>query len=142
MAALLVDGSKKISGDLRWSARNETGPFLSFQAPVQSDSGWPIFAKGGFNHESLKLSYALIHQGLGKRIYGLCLGQVHRSRPPVGSPHKHKWIGDAEALLVYSPDDITAPSSDPVTAWFEFCREAHITHDGVLEKPTVQRMLF
>lgn len=41
--------------------------------------------------------------------------------------------GDREA---YAPDDVSAPASDPVAAWKEFCAEARIRHEGRMERPS------
>lgn len=75
-----------------------------------------------------KLSYTLIHRSLG-RIYALDMGKEHRNplRSKVGRIHKHHWkelLGDKEA---YIPEDITAPLTDPVAVWKQFCTEARIT---------------
>jgi hypothetical protein len=136
MAAILDDPSKRIEGAIQWILRNEVGPFAYFQARVDSLSGWPIFIKGSYNPESSKLAFALIHQGYGRRIYGLCLGNLHtnRDRTRVGSPHKHRWT-EIDDQFAYSPSDITARATEPVEAWVQFCREARIEHVGRLQAP-------
>jgi hypothetical protein len=103
---------------------------------IESLSGWPLFIKGSYNPASSKVAFALIHQGYGKRIYGLCLGYSHKNRDgsQSGDPHKHKWTY-ADEKFAYHPPDITATTSQPVEAWEQFCREAKITHSGRLQEP-------
>lgn len=143
MAAILDDPSKRIEGSIQWTLRNEVGPFAFFQARVESANGWPLFVRGSYNPESLKLAYALIHQGYGRRIYGLCLGSSHTNvdRKRIGSPHKHRWT-EADELHAYVPPDITAPANDPILVWDQFCAEALIAHNGRLLLPAPMQMGF
>lgn len=83
------------------------------------------------------LTYALIYDR-SRRIYGLDLGNEHRdpSGKIVGETHKHLWSehrGDDKET--YVPQDITAPASDPVAVWQQFCNEARIDHIGVMNPP-------
>jgi hypothetical protein len=109
------------------------GPWAQFQVPLESDSGWPIFIKGGYSSSSRKLQFSLIWQGHG-RIYGLCVGSGHTnlSRERLESPHKHRWT-EHDPQHAYSPKDITA--TDPLTVWEQFCSEATIRHLGRLAPP-------
>jgi len=136
MTAILDDPSKRIEGSIQWTLRNEVGPFAFFQARVESVAGWPLFIKGSYNPESSKLAFALIHQGYGRRVYGLCLGNFHTNlnRSRIGSPHKHRWT-EVDDQFAYSPSDITAPATEPVEVWLQFCREPNITHIGRLQAP-------
>ena len=36
---------------------------------------------------------------------------------------------------IYRPEDITAPVTDPVEVWRQFCKEASIRHNGVMQNP-------
>jgi hypothetical protein len=143
MTAILGDPSKRIEGPIQWALRNDVGPFAFFQAQVESSNGWPIFAKGSYNAESSKLAFALIHQGYGRRIYGLCLGNSHTNvdRQRVGSPHKHRWT-EGDDRHAYVPSDITASILEPVAVWEQFCREASITHHGQLLSPPPMQAVF
>ena len=65
--------------------------------------------------------------------------QERKSNPTceqVGEKHKHRWserYGDKEA---YVPVDVSAPASNPVAVWREFCAEARIRHDGRMRRPS------
>ena len=131
MAAILSDRSKRITVDIQWSRRNDVGPWMSFQVPVYSDGGWPLFIKGGYSSIVDKIQFSLIHQVYG-RIYGLCIGGSHKNSDGtrVESPHKHRWTA-SDPSWAYVPEDITA--TDPAEAWQQFCAEAGIVHKGRLE---------
>jgi hypothetical protein len=136
---LISDATKRIIGDIYWDVNEDHSPSLEFRAEVESDAGYPIFVRGSYNAFSLTLTYALIHRGSG-RIYALDLGKDHHnpSCPNVGEKHKHRWnevVRDKEA---YVPDDITAPVSDPVAVWRQFCEEAKIHHAGRMRPPPQQ----
>ena len=134
---ILADTTKRISGDIIWESRPEYASFISFQVDIDSSPGWPLFVKGGYNPEIHKLSFAIIHQGYGKRIYGLCLNIRHRNRNQtrIGSPHKHRWT-ELDDTYAYCPDDITAPAFAPVEVWTQFCAEAKLIHLGRLYPPS------
>lgn len=133
---ILADTSKQISGDLEWEIRPEYESWVSFQAGIQSTPGWPLFVKGGYNPNIHKLSFAIIHQAYGRRIYGLCLNIHHRNRDQsrVSSPHKHRWT-ETDDDYAYSPPDITALAHEPSKVWTQFCTEARINHLGQLQPP-------
>lgn len=133
---LIADASKSIIGDIAWSEDEDHSPAVEFRAEVTSASGYPLFVRGSYNSLSNSLSFALVHRATG-RIYGLDLGKDHHNPDCnfVGDKHKHRWnepIRDKEA---YVPRDITAPPSDPVAVWRQFCSEAAITHTGSLAEP-------
>ena len=55
------------------------------------------------------------------------------------------WADYRDAVLdkrAYVPDDITAPVSNPVATWGQFCTEALLKHDGVLAEPMPQKDVF
>ena len=53
----------------------------------------------------------------------------------VGEKHKHSWKEQLKDKEAYVPDDITAPVTDPVAVWEQFCTEAHIIHNGEMHTP-------
>ncbi len=134
--ALLADTTKRIEGDIAWSDDEDQSPAVEFRAEVASEIGYPLFVRGSFNPEAQTLTYALIHRGVG-RVYGLDLGKDHHnpSCDHTGETHKHRWTDAARDKEAYVPPDITAPPSDPVEAWQQFCSEARIAHNGVLQPP-------
>ena len=135
--ALLEDESKRIRGDIAWREDEDHSPALEFRVDVESTNGWPLLLKGRYNPAAGTLTYALILKTTG-RVYGLDLGKDHHNPTceQVGERHKHRWserYGDKEA---YVPDDLSAPVSDPVAVWREFCAEARIQHDGIMRRPS------
>ena len=144
LAALLADATKTISGDIEWSEDEDHSPTVEFRVEVSSVAGYPLFVRGSFNQEIKALAYSLIHRGVG-RIYGLCLGKDHHNLdcPWVGEKHKHRWDDVTKDKMAYVPGDITAPATDPVAVWSQFCAEAGIVHLGVMHSvPPVQGGLF
>lgn len=134
--AILEDGTKRIMGDVVWKEDEDRSPAWEFRVNVESTSGWPLFVKGRYNSAAATLTYALILKTAG-RIYALDLGKDHHNPEceHVGEKHKHCWSecdGDKRA---YVPDDVRAPVSDPVTVWTEFCAEAGIRHEGLMQPP-------
>jgi hypothetical protein len=134
--ALIDDAMKTIAGDISWSDDEDHSPAVEFRVDVSSPAGYPIFVRGSYNGAISTLTYALIHRGSG-RIYGLDLGKDHHNPDCVyvGEKHKHRWtdtVGDKQA---YVPPDITAPASDPVLVWQQFCAEAKIQHAGSMSPP-------
>ncbi len=57
-----------------------------------------------------------------------------------GEKHKHRWRKPVRDKEAYVPDDITAPPTDPVSVWRQFCAEAKINHDGVMHPPPPVQM--
>ena len=137
--ALLTDASKRIERDIAWQEDEDHSPSLEFRAEVASDSGWPLFVRGSFNPLIPALSFALILQNAG-RIHALDLGKDHHNPEctQVGETHKHRWTEALRDKEAYVPADITAPASDPVAVWRQFCAEARIAHRGTLPKPPPQ----
>jgi hypothetical protein len=141
---IINDSTKRIEGDIKWLEDEDHSPAVEFRVEIQSDAGYPLFLKGRFNPLSEKLSYHIIHTGVG-RIYGLDLGQDHRNPDgnAVGEKHKHRWrelVRDKEA---YVPSDITSPATSPELVWEQFCEEAKIIHEGkMLPPPPLQYVLF
>ena len=135
-ASILEDESKRVRGDITWREDEDHSPALEFRVDVESTNGWPLLLKGRYNPAAETLTYALILKTTG-RVYGLDLGKDHHNPTceQVGEKHKHRWSerhGDKEA---YVPDDVSAPASDPVAVWREFCAEARIRHDGTMRRP-------
>jgi hypothetical protein len=134
--ALIDDATKTIASDISWSDDEDHSPAVEFRVEVTSNAGYPIFVRGSYNGAISTLTYALIHRGSG-RIYGLDLGKDHHNPDCnwVGEKHKHRWtdpVGDKQA---YVPPDITAPTSQPVLVWQQFCYEAKIQHTGSMLPP-------
>lgn len=100
---------------------------------MRSDSGWPLFVRGSFNPEIPALTFALILKTVG-RIYALYLGKEHHNPgcQLVGEKDKHSWTERFRDKQAYVPADITAPASDPVAVWQQFCAEARLNHNGSL----------
>ncbi|HEY5779990.1 MAG TPA: hypothetical protein VIT00_14705 [Terrimicrobiaceae bacterium] len=122
-----------IVGDIIWADDEDHSPAVEFRVDVDSVAGHPIFIKGSCNRLASTISYTLVHRGSG-RIYALDLGKDHNNPDClfVGELHKHRWnepIRDKEA---YVPSDITAPVTDPVAVWHQFCAEAGIQHQGMM----------
>ena len=140
-ASILEDETKHIQADVVWREDEDHSPAREFRATVESANGWPLFVKGRYNALAGTLTYALILTTTG-RIYGLDMGKDHHNPQceQVGEKHKHRWserYGDKEA---YVPDDVSAPVSDPVAVWKEFCDEARIRHDGRMQPPPPTQM--
>jgi hypothetical protein len=53
----------------------------------------------------------------------------------VGERHKHRWTERFRDKEAYVPEDITAPASQPLDVWRQFCAEAGIEHQGRLFPP-------
>lgn len=136
--AILADGSKQIQGNISWSEDEDHSPCVEFTTKVLSDAGWPLFVKGSCNRLAQTLSFALILKSEG-RIYALDIGKDHHNPQctQVGDTHKHRWHEQFRDKEAYMPTDITAPVSDPQEVWRQFCTEAGMRHDGMLDKPPV-----
>lgn len=142
--SILADTSKRIDGDIVWEADEDHSPCVEFRAEVLSAAGWPLFVRGSYNPWIPALSYVLILKTAG-RIYALDLGKDHHNPQcdAVGEKHKHRWTEQFRDKEAYVPHNITAPASDPVAVWDQFCGEANIRHQGKLHPvPTVQGELF
>lgn len=90
------------------------------------------------------LTYVLILKTEG-RIYGLDLGKDHHNPQcdPVGETHKHRWSETFRDKEAHVPKDITAPPSEPVAVWRQFCAEAELKHEGKMHHPpAMQGELF
>ncbi|MDY0164964.1 MAG: hypothetical protein RBS80_00385 [Thermoguttaceae bacterium] len=142
--AILADNTKRIDADISWSEDEDHSPSVEFRAEVRSDAGYPLFVRGSYNPLAQTLTYCVIHRGAG-RIYGLDLGKDHHNPDchDVGRRHKHRWNEPVRDKEAYPPSDITAPASDPVAVWRQFCQEAGIQHDYAMhEPPPVQLEMF
>ena len=138
--AILSDTTKRITGDIAWSEDEDHSPAVEFRAEVASAAGYPLFVRGSYNAEAQTLTFAVINRAVG-RIYGLDLGKDHHNPNCVyvGERHKHRWREPARDKEAYVPVDITAPATDPVAVWQQFCKEANIQHEGVLQSPPPRR---
>ena len=134
--SILGDEEKRIRNDITWAEDEAHSPAWEFRAEVESHQDWPLFVKGRYNRHAGTLNYALILKTAG-RIYGLDLGKDHHNPQceQVGDKHKHRWTEQYRDKEAYVPDDVTAPVSDPVAVWEQFCAEAHIRHDGTMKSP-------
>ena len=135
-SAILTDTSKRIPDNIGWSDDEYHSPTQQFRAEIDSSAGWPLFVKGSYNPFVMTLSYAIILKTVG-RIYALDLGKDHHNPQcnRVGEKHKHKWSEQYRDKEAYVPEDITAPVSNPVEVWQQFCAEACLDHGGTLARP-------
>lgn len=142
--AILNDLTKRIKEDIFWNEDEDHSPSVEFTAEVVSAAGWPVFVRGSYNPLIPALSYTMVLKTIG-RIYGLDLGKDHHNPqcPQVGEKHKHRWSEQFRDKEAYVPKDITAPTSDPVAVWTQFCEEAKLNHTGVMRAPPpMQEDLF
>jgi hypothetical protein len=135
-AAILLDDSKAIDGDIDWSEDEDHSPAVEFRVDVTSSSGWPLLLCGSYNGLARTLTYAVVHRAAG-RIYALDLGSDHRNPTGelVGEKHKHRWTERYRDKDAYCSPDITATIDNPVDVWREFCTEANIVHRGTMRPP-------
>ncbi len=135
--AILADTSKCIDANIVWQEDEDHSPCVGFRAEVSSEAGWPLFVKGSYNCLIGALSYVMILQTDG-RIYGLDLGKDHHNPQcdQIGRIHKHRWTEKFRDKEAYRPEDITRPANDPVGVWSEFCAEAGLRHNGVMNVPS------
>ena len=136
MAAILDDTTKEIVGDIRWVEDEDHSPSVEFRAEIESESGYPLFVRGSHNPLAQTVTLAMIHAS-SRRIYALDLGKDHHNPDcqNVGERHKHRWTDTHRDKLAYVPSDITEPASNPLGVWRQFCKEARITHKGVMHAP-------
>lgn len=134
--ALLNDRSKRIETDISWSEDEDHSPTVEFRVKVESEPCYPLFVKGSYNAMTKTLSYTIVHKQTG-RVYALDMGKDHRNPDGelVGEKHKHRWSEKYRDKHAYAPPDITAPASDPVAVWEQFCKEALIEHRGIMNPP-------
>ena len=134
--SVLSDPSKRIDGDIEWVEDEYRSPARCFRAKVDSTAGWGLLVHGRYNPLAETLSYTLFLNTEG-RIYGLDMGKEHHNPQcdHVGDPHKHRWSERYRDKEAYVPKDITAPISDPVSVWKQFCAEAGIDHNGQMQSP-------
>jgi hypothetical protein len=134
--AVLNDTTKRIDGDIAWRNDEDHSPSVEFYVDVISNAGWPLVVRGSFNPLIPAVSYVLIYKNVG-RVYGLDIGKDHHNPQceQVGEKHKHRWTARFRDKEAYVPHDITAPASDPVAVWQQFCIEARLKHNGKLLDP-------
>lgn len=129
---ILADESKTVRGDIDWVVDEEHPGTVEFFVPFDSASGHPLWVKGSINWKIPAVSFVVIH-GRAGRIYGLDLGKDHQHDG--NRTHKHTWSEAHKDRNTYVPADITASIEDVVGLWDQFCREARITHVGVMRRP-------
>lgn len=139
--ALLADTTKHIDDDIKWRDDDDHYPSFEFRVDIRSEAHYPLFVRGSYNPIAQTLTYVLIHKRSG-RIYGLDMGKVHRnpSGELVGKKHKHRWDEMYKDKDAYEPKDITALVTEPVKVWSQFCKEASIIHNGVMNEPPALQM--
>ncbi len=132
----IEDSNKIIDGDIEWQEDEDHSPSVEFRVRLQSTQNYPVFVQGFYNPLKLALTYAIIHLKAG-RIYGLDMGKEHPNpdRTRVGRIHKHRWTAEYQDKWAYRPLDITAPVTNPIEVWGQFCKEASIRHNGVMQNP-------
>ncbi|MBD2635847.1 hypothetical protein H6G52_10805 [Limnothrix sp. FACHB-881] len=137
--ALINDPNKLIEGDITW--KKERSPWSGFKVNIISPSDYPIVLKGNYNPIIAKLTYAIIHCQVGC-IYRLDLGQEHRNPDGerIGETHKHRWYEPLRDKQAYVPPDITAPATDPIQVWQQFCQEAKVIHNGIMTPPPAPQL--
>lgn len=136
--SIMKDPTKRIDGDIEWIEDEDHPPARRFSARVETTARLPLFVHGRCNPLARSLSYVLVLKSEG-RIYGLDMGKDHCNPQGnrVGNPHKHRWSEIYRDNEAYAPKDITAPVSDPVSVWRQFCAEAGIGHNGRMHSPHV-----
>ncbi len=132
----LADATKQINKDIIWQPDEDHLPTVEFYVEMDSLTRYPIIVRGSYNSTAQTLTYALIHRRFG-RIYALDIGKDHHNPAcfNVGRKHKHRWTEKFRDKEAYEPGDITALVSDPVAVWQQFCKEALLTHNGVMYPP-------
>lgn len=132
-----------VRGDVAWTPDRGRSPTVKFRVPVESDADHPLVVVGRCNADSGTLSYLLVHGSAG-RIYALDLGSDHRNPDGrlVGERHKHAWSEEFEDRQAYVPDDITESWDRPIEVWRQFCKEASLRHDGIMQSPLVHQELW
>lgn len=135
---IINDTTKVINENIDWEGASGM-PTRQFIVDIQSDDGHPIFVKGWYNPRSGKLSFSIIHRGVG-RIYGLDLGadHVNPNGEAVGEKHKNYWRPGSRDKWAFVPEDITEPFNRPTAVWAQFCAEANIRHLGTIHDPVIQ----
>ena len=136
-ADILADTSKRIEGDIVWTADGAHIGSVEFRASVLSDAGYSLFMAGWYRPQTASLTYTLVHEG-ARRIYAINFGHPHTnpsSGERVGTKHKHYWTEAFQDRMAYNPHDITEPWNRPVAVWRQFCAEAGIEHRGAMHSP-------
>jgi hypothetical protein len=134
---MLKDGSKRIEGDVIWQNDPQRDLLLKFKAEIISALNLhKLSMRGTYNPIIDALSYHIICPPYG-RIYGLDLGKEHKNPDGklVGEKHKHRWTEIYRDKQAYVPADITTAGNNPVGVWQQFCEEAIIKHNGVMQPP-------
>ena len=133
---IIHDKSKTIDGDISWTQDSDHPTWIEFKVDVKTSTDTPLMVAGSYNYDIPALSYHLAFKGLG-RIYGLDYGKDHHNPSCVntGTLHRHQWTDSFRDKEAYKPSDITAPITDIIGVWEQFCIEANINHIGKLSSP-------
>ena len=133
---ILADDSKRISGDIFWSAVRDQRAAFRFRAPIENARGVPLAIHGWYRPDIKNLAFALIWNRR-TRVYALDMAGRHRNPEPphVVGLHKHRWSDEIRDTVAYTPPDITAGADQPESAWRQFCAEAGIHHAGRMHLP-------
>ncbi|MCS7167307.1 MAG: hypothetical protein RMI91_11440 [Gemmatales bacterium] len=139
--AIIADTSKLIVGDIDWQLDPDHAPSVEFVRRISSRNNWALVVRGSYNPRIGTLSYAILLKPYG-RVYALDMGRDHHNPDcqRVGEKHKHVWTERYRDRQAYSATDITAPSTDPVAVWQQFCQEACVRHEGVLRPVPSQQL--
>lgn len=139
---IMSDKSKKIIENIAWEGDKKDSETVKFRVSILSQKDHNIFADGSYNRYLERLSYKIIHKGIGRRIYGLDMGKDHKNpdRTIVKGDHIHEWDEDFGDKIAYSANNIiTSKATNPIEVWKEFCREAQIDFQGIMEEiPLIQ----
>lgn len=131
---ILSNKTKKI---IAWVGDKKNSETVKFRVPISWDQDYKIVVDGSYNRYLDRLSYKIIHKEIGRRIYGLDMGKNHRNPDGklVGENHIHKWSEEYEDRKAYSAQKyISYPANRPREVWQEFCQEANIDFQGVMEE--------
>jgi hypothetical protein len=136
LAALLDDSAKWFDGDLFWVEDEDHSAAIEFYVAVQSDAGYPLVVRGRYNPIASKLSFSIIHRGVG-RILGLDLGSAHHnpSCHTVHGAHWQRWSESFGTKEAEAAPELDGFEDDPLSVWQTFCAVANITHRGELHQP-------
>ncbi|MGL6281068.1 MAG: DUF6978 family protein [Microcoleaceae cyanobacterium] len=134
--SIINNTSKHIDGDILWKNDLQHELLVKFKADINSELDCSLYIVGTYNLMTLSLSYHLIFPPYG-RIYALDLGKYHRNPDGqmIGEKHKHRWSEIYRDKQTYEPEDITATQDNPVAVWEQFCQEAIIIHNGIMNNP-------
>ena len=137
---LLADPTKRIAGDIAWTDDAGHPTAQQFRAGIDSDGGWPIWARGWWQPLSKKLTYTIVHAEAG-RIFGLDLGSVPHLNPSgeqlIGG-HMHIWAETEGDQPAFPRGGVGYSWENPIEVWQIFCAEVNLVHRGRLLPPILR----